>query len=539
MSEEQASQQEGRGATAEPDESAITSTKLNGAGLESMEEISSILEGEPDKSTISASSTISVPENKKNPKEKREKVTGNKARISFESALLRHLSHFEIEEQENITNSLSTREQPLFIEFIEALRDGTKTLEAKKYKNKISQGLANLLLEKTESESIQFLLLDLRSSPRFIEDLFQHSKSNIFFSSVINYYFGNRHKQYSSLHYAISTNLPEDIILEIKDLETYRRFLYSVIECGRIDIIKSLKQSTTKWKEIIREGNQESLIKSFRFVKDETPHSFLEKLVAVGVYDFLSSTLFEILFNLETFDFLKCLENIERISETSEMSALKSEMLRAMDSRIEKTKKDLREIIYYLPAHSAFQTAAKSEAVAAEVRRLVENQNKLSSYFKDFSVKDQRQVILDLEKRLEEEGVKLSEATLAKQSLESKTNELLEEVSRLETQILELRRSVRAGDASARREVVVGLFKDFVSFLDTLPSASITSVEASLKKLGLEPIGHLNQVMPWDAEISESVTGNPIEQGNVIRQGYIFEDSQGRVLIRRVLLSPS
>ena len=86
---------------------------------------------------------------------------------------------------------------------------------------------------------------------------------------------------------------------------------------------------------------------------------------------------------------------------------------------------------------------------------------------------------------------------------------------------------------SAKAEVI----KSLVESLDHLfLGADGIQLERALQKTGITRSGLPGQEFAWDAELCETLTGEAMDSGIVVRSGYTWLIGEKKILIRRVLL---
>jgi predicted RNase H-like nuclease (RuvC/YqgF family) len=143
--------------------------------------------------------------------------------------------------------------------------------------------------------------------------------------------------------------------------------------------------------------------------------------------------------------------------------------------------------------------------------------------------------------------------TMRSRNIENETSnrELKAKVKQLETQVAEykqavenyenrLRESMRAEASSTsadlsrtKAEVIKSVIESLDGILDG-PQGS--DLERSLQRLGISRLGKTGSDYVWDTDTCETLLGDAIETGIVVRSGYTWLDGSKKVLIRRVLL---
>jgi hypothetical protein len=104
---------------------------------------------------------------------------------------------------------------------------------------------------------------------------------------------------------------------------------------------------------------------------------------------------------------------------------------------------------------------------------------------------------------------------------------------RLRTQMQSENVGGEAVRASARAELLSSL----VDFLDPLAQGDGgLALEKALQKFGLQRLGEPGMSYAWNPELCETLTGEPLSEGLVIRSGYTWMGDGKTIVVRRVLL---
>lgn len=105
--------------------------------------------------------------------------------------------------------------------------------------------------------------------------------------------------------------------------------------------------------------------------------------------------------------------------------------------------------------------------------------------------------------------------------------------ARLRTQM----RSENLGSDALAQNSKIELLKSIVEGLDHLmEGADGYQLERALQKLGVSRVGMPGADFPWDSELCETLTGDAMESGTVVRSGYTWINAGKKLVLKRVLL---
>lgn len=133
----------------------------------------------------------------------------------------------------------------------------------------------------------------------------------------------------------------------------------------------------------------------------------------------------------------------------------------------------------------------------------------------------------------------LSAAVSENSKLLASNFDLSEQVSNLESKQLKNKRDSTAYQDAKVRQLQIDIYRNFLPLFDFLGSTATNSeVIGILDEIGIEVLGITGKKMRWNSNSCESLTGEELLEGIVVRQGYSWFNGKEVIPIRRVLLKP-
>lgn len=143
------------------------------------------------------------------------------------------------------------------------------------------------------------------------------------------------------------------------------------------------------------------------------------------------------------------------------------------------------------------------------------------------SLKDSLRVA---EKRSEDLSQKLSVLIKVNEEIKSDLDEV--RVTRLENS-----RDSKAAQEAIERQIKIDTLRGLIPTMErALASDAQAEILPILEEQGIEMIGRVGQKIRWNSQICESLTGEEISEGLVVKTGFTWFDGKETVPLRRMLL---
>ena len=142
-------------------------------------------------------------------------------------------------------------------------------------------------------------------------------------------------------------------------------------------------------------------------------------------------------------------------------------------------------------------------------------------------LKDNLQVA---EKRAEDVSQKLNVLIKENEEIRADLDEV--RVTRLENS-----REARAAQEAIERQIRIDTLRDLIPAIErALISDEQNEILHILEEQGIEMVGRVGQKIRWNSQICESLTGEEISEGLVVKTGFTWFDGKEIVPLRRMLL---
>ena len=102
---------------------------------------------------------------------------------------------------------------------------------------------------------------------------------------------------------------------------------------------------------------------------------------------------------------------------------------------------------------------------------------------------------------------------------------------------LENSREARAAQEAIERQIRIDTLRDLIPAIErALISDVQNEILHILEEQGIEMVGRVGQKIRWNSQICESLTGEEISEGLVVKTGFTWFDGKEIVPLRRMLL---
>ena len=177
------------------------------------------------------------------------------------------------------------------------------------------------------------------------------------------------------------------------------------------------------------------------------------------------------------------------------------------------------------------------ETLPRAINRCYNKKDDLAELFGDSRVSTLERKLIETTTELLEtkEELGINKARIAES--ESRIREFENALSNLESQLRDRVSTDSAGSAATVQKGKVEFLKALLAEIDyILNSDDGFGLRRSLQKLGITKLGTPHESFMWDSETCESLTGDAMSQGIVVRSGYTWTEGSRKTLIVRVLL---
>jgi hypothetical protein len=102
---------------------------------------------------------------------------------------------------------------------------------------------------------------------------------------------------------------------------------------------------------------------------------------------------------------------------------------------------------------------------------------------------------------------------------------------------LENSRDSKAAQVAIERQIKIDTLRGLIPTMErALASDAQGEILRILEEQGIEMIGRVGQKIRWNSQICESLTGEEISEGLVVKTGFTWFDGKETVPLRRMLL---
>lgn len=214
--------------------------------------------------------------------------------------------------------------------------------------------------------------------------------------------------------------------------------------------------------------------------------------------------------------------------------------LKLISPLLKKHIDSIMSISKLLPFLADFQTITRllpAETLPRAINRCYNKKDELAELFGDPRVSTLEHRLHDTKTELMSTKEELENSKSRIVETESRALEFERALSNLESQLRDRVSTDSAGSAATVQKGKVELLKALLAEIDyILNSDDGFGLRRSLQKLGITKLGTPHESFIWDSETCESLTGDSMSQGIVVRSGYTWTEGSRKTLIVRVLL---
>jgi len=198
---------------------------------------------------------------------------------------------------------------------------------------------------------------------------------------------------------------------------------------------------------------------------------------------------------------------------------------------------DLEDLLHLWPHLTNPEYGFNLSEIKVKFKQLISKSGYLAESLRDGAVpvlqsevqflKDSLQVA---EKRAEDLSQKLSVLIKVNEEIKSDLDEV--RVTRLENS-----RESKAAQEAIERQIKIDTLRELIPTMErALASDAQNEILRILEDQGIEMIGRVGQKIRWNSQICESLTGEEISEGLVVKSGFTWFDGKEAVPLRRMLL---
>ena len=195
------------------------------------------------------------------------------------------------------------------------------------------------------------------------------------------------------------------------------------------------------------------------------------------------------------------------------------------------------DLLPFVVKQSYFSHLIPSDTLLRAVSRSFKRNDEYSILLEDVRVSKLEAVVEDLTNEID----KVSKELKAEKSQNLEHGKRIKDfelaIENYETQLRSQMKSENVNTDAMAQSAKAEVIKSLVESLDhLLLDADGLQFERALQKLGIMRSGQPGQEFAWDSELCETLTGEAMDRGIVVRSGYTWLVGEKKVLIRRVLL---
>ncbi len=195
---------------------------------------------------------------------------------------------------------------------------------------------------------------------------------------------------------------------------------------------------------------------------------------------------------------------------------------------------DLLPLIVYSQRLESF---LPPDLLARVVARSFKKEDALANLLADKRVLQLESQVESLTEERDQFASRLSAETLRADSSQDEVKKLEAAIESFENRLRLQMKTENVGSDALAQNAKVGLLKSIIEGVDHLFSAADgLLLERAFQKLGVQRLGAPGDSYSWDSATCETLTGEPITTGVVVRSGYTWLESGKKIMVRRVLL---
>jgi len=195
------------------------------------------------------------------------------------------------------------------------------------------------------------------------------------------------------------------------------------------------------------------------------------------------------------------------------------------------------ELLPFILKSSLLVDLVPADTLPRAVARVYRRGDELSQLFADKRVAQLESKLADQASELNDTRAQLEAERMRANSSESAVVELQRVLAGYEERLRTQMQSENVGGEAVRASARAELLSSLVDFLDPLAQGDGgLALEKALQKFGLQRLGEPGLSYAWNPELCETLTGEPLSEGLVIRSGYTWMGDGKTIVVRRVLL---
>ena len=202
-----------------------------------------------------------------------------------------------------------------------------------------------------------------------------------------------------------------------------------------------------------------------------------------------------------------------------------------------KWNNNLEDLLYLWPYLANPEYGFNLSEIKVKFKHLIAKNGYLAESLRDGAVpvlQSEIQVLKDnlqvAEKRAEDVSQKLNVLIKENEEIRADLDEV--RVTRLENS-----REARAAQEAIERQIRIDTLRDLIPAIErALISDEQNEILHILEEQGIEMVGRVGQKIRWNSQICESLTGEEISEGLVVKTGFTWFDGKEIVPLRRMLL---
>ena len=201
-----------------------------------------------------------------------------------------------------------------------------------------------------------------------------------------------------------------------------------------------------------------------------------------------------------------------------------------------KSAKILEDLIDLAIVKNSFPGFKQEEEFMKKITTLLNAESSLSRLLTDPNSFERAEVLKKLRENEVQLKSELSDTRKENEQLNRKLDGSNEAIARFEQQIIDLKLEIQKAANVDNRETIVNEYRKLLPSFDQLISKYSIDAMTVFAKVGIQVIGVKGNQMQWDSDICETLTGNEISIGKVMKEGMILNLNEQRIVLRRVLL---
>jgi hypothetical protein len=196
----------------------------------------------------------------------------------------------------------------------------------------------------------------------------------------------------------------------------------------------------------------------------------------------------------------------------------------------------LEDLIDLAIVKNSFPSFKQEEVFLKKITTLLNAESSLSKLLADPNSFERAEVLKKLREAEAQLKAELSGSREEIDQLKRKLESSNESLARLEQQIIDLKIEIQKTENVDSRETIVNEYRKLLPSFDQLISKYSIDALTVFAKVGIQVIGVKGNQMEWDSDVCETLSGNEISIGKVMKEGIILNFNEQRIVLRRVLL---